>query len=587
METRIKFQPGNPGRLPLETLRTFGSRYAVPAILAALTFWLASSGFSTIQKIVDYYTPLPMWDYWRVVDHLADYESLHWGVLWQQHNEHRIVFPELVFALDMLLLHGRMVLPLVLSVLCYIGTWLVLAWTLFAETSVPLATRLVAVLIAGIVACFESAAGVLAIPFLLQWTLMQLASAIALVSASKLRSGPPARHLGLTVAACTVASYSSGNGLLLWPVVIVLAKFVGARKRDVLLLCAAAVLAIGFYFIGYRLAGELKLGTALSSPVYLLKYVASYLSMPFGGMRTPSFGIKLGLWLCATVLVSVLIAARTRRLAAHAVCVPLGYFCFTVATAILTAGGRMDTRDPTFTAAHAFRYLSVPQMNWAASILLLFAVISPLQKARVYVPLTAAAIAVLLSIAFPKLSPWLGGVTSYLTEQQVATLAIESGLHDIHLIETMLYPDPAFIEAMLNRLKSGRLSIYYRGRTRYLGRSLDSVASIRPNERVPGEIVDVTLLASGFELRGWADRSGRKLPAASLLFTDESGKIVGFGRQFAAGFPRELTSPDIPPSLGWVGFISNGRQPALVSTWVEAPGSKVVYPLGHAVPVGR
>src|SRR5690349_7206315 len=107
MQAHIKFRPRNPVGSPLETLRAFSCAYATPAILLTLTFWLAFNGFQTFHKVVEYYTPLPMWDYWRVVDHLNDYESLHWAVLWQQHNEHRIVFPEIAFALDMVLLHGR------------------------------------------------------------------------------------------------------------------------------------------------------------------------------------------------------------------------------------------------------------------------------------------------------------------------------------------------------------------------------------------------------------------------------------------------------------------------------------------------
>jgi hypothetical protein len=559
--------------------------YAAPAVLLALGSWLVFVGFQTFQKMVAYYTPLPMWDYWRVVDHLNDYESFHWAVLWQQHNEHRIIFPEIAFALDMLVLHGRMVLPLLLSALSYFGTWLLLASLLLSSRSVPLTARLVAVLLSGIIAFFESAAGVLAIPFLLQWTLMQLASAAALVCTSKLRYPQSTKYLALTIGACTVASYSSGNGLLLWPLVIVLAMLVGARKRNVLVLSAAAALAIGVYFIGYRFTGHLKLGSALMSPSYLARYLASYLSMPFGGTRTPGFGVKLGACLMAAVVALTVIAARTRRLTSYPVPVLLAYICFTVVTAILTAGGRMDTSDPTFTAARAFRYLSVPQMNWAASVLLLFAVISPLPKAGRYLPAFASAIAVLLWIALPKLSPWLGGVTSYLTEQQLATLEIESGLRDSHWIETKLYPDTGFIEAMLSRLKAHKLSIYYGRRTGYLGRSLVSVASVRPGERVPGQIVVATPVESGMELRGWADRSGRKLPAASLLFTDASGKIVGFGRQFPAGFPPVLASPDIPSSLAWVGFISKGTHSTLISAYVEAPGGKNVYPLGRPMPI--
>ena len=156
--------------------------------MAALTFWVLWTGFHLIQKVFDYYTPLPMWDYWRVVEQLNDYRSFHLAAFWRQHNEHRIVFPEIAFALDMVLLHGRMLLPIALSSLSYLGTWLVLSGTVIGETSVAPFTRAVAILVSALVAFWQSAAGVLAVPFLLQWTLVQLAAAVALATASRLRS---------------------------------------------------------------------------------------------------------------------------------------------------------------------------------------------------------------------------------------------------------------------------------------------------------------------------------------------------------------------------------------------------------------
>ena len=563
--------------------RELSSTFVAAAALALLGFWLVWCGFHTVHKIVAYYTPLPMWDYWRVVENLNDYRSFHLSALWRQHNEHRIVFPELAFALDMTLLHGQMLLPLALSSVSYLGAWMVLSSAFLSEASVPLFARIFAVLISGVVAFFESIAGVLAIPFLLQWTLMQLASAVAIVSASKLRLPHSNKHLGTAIAACIIASYSSGNALLLWPIVIAVALGVGARKRHVLILTGAAVFGIGIYFFGYRFTGGSKAGGFITSPLYAIQYVASYLSMPFGSIKSAGFGVKLGLGLCAATLFLFVIAVATRRLTSHANAVLFGYVCFTFLTALLIAGGRMEAGDPRFTAAHAFRYLSVPQMNWSATVLLLFSVLSGLRAIRKYLPVLAAAIVLVLWTIFPKLSPWMAGVTSFLTTQQLATLSVESGLRDTDLMQAELYPDMGSLEPMLARLKEQRLSIYYKGLNRFLGRPITSLGQIRREEGFPGMVVDAIPVESGFRLRGWADRSGRNIPPVTLLFADESGVIVGFGRQFSAGYPPALASPFIPPSLGWVGFVPRQARTALISAYVQVPGRTVVYPLGQAV----
>jgi uncharacterized membrane protein len=92
---------------------------------------------TTAHRVISFYTPLPVLDYWRVVANLPAYQGFHLGVLWTQNNEHRIVFPEIVFGLDMLVAHGCMILPLLLSFLCYVATWLLLCATITATRAFP------------------------------------------------------------------------------------------------------------------------------------------------------------------------------------------------------------------------------------------------------------------------------------------------------------------------------------------------------------------------------------------------------------------------------------------------------------------
>jgi hypothetical protein len=95
--------------------------------LFLLTAWLVFNWFGTATKVLRYYNPLPVWDYWRVVEDLRGIQSFQWSVLWRQHNAHRIVFPEIVFAIDMLCLQGRQILPTVLNGGCYFGVFVVFA----------------------------------------------------------------------------------------------------------------------------------------------------------------------------------------------------------------------------------------------------------------------------------------------------------------------------------------------------------------------------------------------------------------------------------------------------------------------------
>lgn len=90
-----------------ETARLQAFRAALPQqlrfiVIYCLAAWLAFTLYGTVQRLMALYVPIPMGDYWRVPESLKAYQTLQLGVFWKQHNEHRIVFPEIFFALDML-----------------------------------------------------------------------------------------------------------------------------------------------------------------------------------------------------------------------------------------------------------------------------------------------------------------------------------------------------------------------------------------------------------------------------------------------------------------------------------------------------
>src|SRR5579872_2099360 len=63
---------------------------------------------STIAIVIRTYTPLPKWDQWAEVIWAKNYYAGQWHVsdFWQQHNEHRILFPRLFLLIDWSLFKG-------------------------------------------------------------------------------------------------------------------------------------------------------------------------------------------------------------------------------------------------------------------------------------------------------------------------------------------------------------------------------------------------------------------------------------------------------------------------------------------------
>ena len=79
------------------------------AVIAAV--WVA---LSTLIWIVQSYSALPFWDQWDTVMELGRLQAGAYGFddLVAQHNEHRLVFPRLIFYADAYLFRGRNLLDL-------------------------------------------------------------------------------------------------------------------------------------------------------------------------------------------------------------------------------------------------------------------------------------------------------------------------------------------------------------------------------------------------------------------------------------------------------------------------------------------
>jgi hypothetical protein len=547
--------------------------------LLLLAAWVAYSWFLTVERMVRYYNPLPIWDYWNVVQHLPQYRAFDIRVLWIQHNEHRIVFPEIVFAADMLLVHGRQVLPLVISFLCYFSTWLVMSWTIFSDRRLSRTTPYYALLISGIVIGWQGSVMALGIPFLLNWTLTQFASVLALALVAVFRNNPRIIYFAGTITCATLATYSSANGSLIWPVIL-LAGFVSSiRGRYMFLVAAAAVVNISLYFVGYRLSHQLDLSNLVSHPIYLLGFLSSYLSMPFGALKEGSLGVWLGLFNLALFFYLVSVAARARLLASKPAIVTFGYFVFTLSTALLTAAGRMNPSDMTFTAAKASRYMTIPLANWGALLIALIWLSGRrgwrLVSSKVIVLVSAA----LLFFTFPKFGPWLYGNDLLFAQQQWATLSVENQLFD-PAIARYLYPDPPFIKPFLQQLRDDHLSLFYKGYSDSLGHPFTSRFPQPSTRSRSGSITHIFPVTGGLEIVGWTDGPRPE----RFAFVNESARIVGLGRKLPAGMPPAL-SQDAPTSLAWVGFINLSFEAKSFATYSFGPHDGRPTPIGGRLPI--
>jgi hypothetical protein len=549
--------------------------------LVLLCCWVASNWYHTVERMVRYYTPLPAWDYWRTAALAPSYRAYDFRVLWHQHNEHRIVFPEIVFAADYLLWHGRELLPLAVSFLCYFANWIVLTWAFWSNISLPGFVRKIGILLAGIIIGWQGSVLVLSDPFLLQWTMSQLAVLLSLAFLARLKEIGRNSYAAALIVCAVIATYSSGNGLLLWLVLIPAAILVRISRRHVIGITVAALLSIGLYFIGYQFTGTVSIITLLRHPIHTLEFVASYVSMPFGVFKSAIFGVCLGLGSLSATALLLVVAARRHVLASRSGVVLFGFYMFLVLTGLLIAAGRMHVNDSSFQEAKPARYVTGPLVGWAVFILLCLWLCSrSLESLRLRVAI-AFLVAALLLIAFPKFRLWLQGADAERARVQLAAVAIELGIQDDG-INLNLFPESAAVNFWMPAIRDNHLSVFYKPRSKWLGRPIRDFA-IPAEATVPGEITYTFPVLGGVELSGWVDTAQLRTYSGWLLLANEAGRIAGFGRKLPAGFPYALENPRTPFSLGWVGF-ANLKYPAKsIRAYLIRPAG--LFPLAGSMPV--
>ena len=391
------------------------------------------------------------------------------------------------------------------------------------------------------------------------------------------------------ICAGVIATYSLANGLLVWPILLLAAYTLRLTKRQIVLLTVSSTASDGLYFAGYRFAGSTNIGNLILHPIHTIAFVAAYLSMPFGGMKSPQFGVYVGLFNLAVTAGVFAISIRRKTLATPAGIVLWGTYAFTLLTALLTAAGRMELNDIFAQAAKAPRFLVPALTSWAAFIGLVLWTSAYQHRRKTPAVVMSLLFTILLAISFLKLRWYVVVQSRRYTEEQITQLGIENGITDYRLLH-QIFPDAGLVQKDLVLLQEEGLSIFASNRPQWLGEPIARAGSeIRTLE--VGTVTRISALIGGFEVTGWA--AGRVSGFRQVLFTNEKQKIIGFGFRPPMGLPAELSTPNTPARGGWIGFFPAKFRATRVSVYVVDPHGQGLWripetfsvpPIGQVAP---
>jgi hypothetical protein len=549
------------------------------ALLALLGCWAVFSLIQTVQYVLTDYSQIPVFDYWRIPQLWANHTAIHWSNLWEQHNEHRIIFPELIDVTDMLVLHGRMYLPIAVSGLCYLGIWAVLAFTVLSQKVMRTPYMQAGLLLAAVMIFWKGCSTVIATPFQLPFTMLQVFSALALLFLSLLTETKRKRYLAGVIAAGVVCTYTSANGMLMWVILIAAGLFLRLGWRPLAVLCGSAAVFAGAYFFHYRFLPS-PMSTNIRHPLQAAEFLCSFFSMPFGCYGPRSYGFAAGALNLMLMGGCFVIAGRRGVLRTRVAIVVFGSYVLILMSALLTTAGRMDLNDYQFGQAKAWRYVTMPTVSWALLCIAVVWVTASFYS-RVWSVAAVAGLSIWFSVGFRKAADWVDGTRLDLENGQITATMLRNGVFDPTQVQTV-FPNTEFVRRYLPSLSEFHESIYIHGPDKWIGSDLGSLPLQKA--AVPGKITRVVPVPGGVEVFGWAD-STSITDDHDVLFVNGENRVVGFARRPAAGLPPNLFTWDTPNQLAFVGYVSLARPVKNIKAYVITFHGKQVQPLGSAVAI--
>lgn len=547
-------------------------------IVSALSWFILFSGIATLavalSMVVQCYTRLPWSDGWgEIADAAAGGNLFSLPRLWQQHNEHRLLLPHLLLALDLRLFDASQKLLLTTVFTVQLLHWWLLSWSMrgLGGWKGPL-WRSATGLAAECLFCptqWENLTWGFQTCFVLP-PLFATASFVALLVYWRTRPPRAWKLIVVSVAAALAAMCSLANGLLVLPLLAFAALVLVMRWGVVYSFATAALVSAAFYFHGYvRPLQSSDPLLWLREPGRLASYIATYFGSSWTAGNSwdnrnlqiaPYFG-----WCGVAMLAWFLLRCRgmvERRRALPILLLLLALFC--VGTAFLTALGRVASGN---SQAFVSRYQTIALLFWLSLGCLLLGAASESSR-RFALPVVQVLLVVVVARGAILVHLPLREAREHAFQQRAVAAALLSGVDDREQIARS-YPDPDFALRLVPFMRENHLSIFVEKTE--LGMQVSAVAPIVNRERCQGELQSVAQAGDrereGLRIAGWAWDPQRRRPAMSIL-TASNGTVVGVG---AVGDWRpETRFQQRDMNTSFVGFTAYARPAADKSVTVYA-----------------
>jgi hypothetical protein len=566
-------------------MRPSDLRYS-PPLSAAFSVLALIGGLyivaTTVLMVMDGWSALPFSDQWDELILDPGGLSLRW--LFAQHNEHRILFPKLLFAIDAFAFSEtnrfnffcNLALPAILAAL--------LIWIARRNDN------------HGIFDTAWLAGVVLATLFsALQWEnflwgfqvqFFGVDLAVAAGIAWLVLGGSGVWSLAAAIICEAIAVFTLSSGAVMLPLAIVLAFLAGRSKAQILALVVVAAALMAVYLHGYvHPPGHADPLVSLHRPMRLILHALVDLGSPIGhGVAYLKIGnpqrLSALFGFIGFVLygLAVLVYLGRFRPISGPPLAFLGIAGYSIGFTLLAGSGRIN-----FGLGQALspRYNTPTLLFWLCLFLLAAVELRPLRPGPP-LAMRCAGFAVVVGLVSVQHAAVKTGL-EWAEPRRTATAALLAGVYDRDALFNVYPFDPARVARLADALRERRLSIFADDWGTWRGTPLfDHVAGADPARCRGGIDRVVSLPAAGSEGRqmigwSWDDAAGQA--ARRIVLADDGGRVVGYGLGgYPAGKPGRFrrsdwrgyyrAAADVPITA--YALVDGGRAACPLARWQEA-----------------
>jgi hypothetical protein len=542
-------------------------------LIIFIAFYIFIISISIIYKC---YVPILFWDEWDDIRHYINFYKgdFHFQELFDQHNEHRLFFPRLIFFADFYFFKATgfpiLVLTLIMQILHAIILSLLYRATNPSKNRIfyALPFAMILMLSLGQEDNFISA-------FQIEFVGVGLASTLAFISFIKalerMKNDRSFWQYELCAyIACVIATFSIANGILSAFIIMI----IGISLRSSLSIIFRSFIVFLSLFIGYFWNFHLTPGQghfldSLNDPILYFQYFLNYLGNIFSMFLDVSgtwFQTLLGSIGFIATLVGFwrLASGNERNLPRVAL---LSIALFATGTAMLTSLGRVSLG---LAQANDSRYLTPIFIFWIAHIFYWYSLLSEFKKAKYYfIPLHMLSLCIIVAA----IQAHIAGLQILKVHTDTLEYAGTALMSEVDAPETFknLHPSPQRVIEVSSFLRDHGLSIFSTREAKSLGRPITDTYPISNSAACSGSIDQITgqppnvsppsWIASG---RAWNNLKNKAVD--QVILTSQSGTVIGFaasGRHFSILTDTLIGLPESENI--WRGFLKADDNEVIVA----------------------